>query len=316
MIKIGSKLKLYLHSTLILSAIAIVLACLSYAFAFDRGVGYFNLISPLPYIFGALCIITAIWLISSFFAIPKNVLDGASPTTLTVNIASTPLALSAAALGALMLVAYFLISAKNIFGDIFPSYTVGNSVLLIICGVFLIATAVYYAFLWFDHGDRGEIVALIGFSLPIASLLLVAVTHFDMHTAMQSPIKLSFQFAMLSFMLFSLYELRTHLGKPRPRLYFFFAALTVLLSGIASFPLIVAYILGYIPCAAYLLYAIFTLCVFIYTLTRLCTFVSARCLLERISDQTPIFEPEPIDGSEKSEETEELSAETDPEEEE
>ena len=292
MIKISNKLKLYLYAALTLTAVAVILCAICYAAVFDADPGYFDESSPLTYALVAFCILSVLAFFSSIFTLPKNALDGASPTTFTVNIASIPAAVCSALLGGFMVSAYFLISTQNIFGKIFPDYTANNAILLLVGGIFLLFSAAYYVFLWFDHGDRSEIAALIGFSVPVAALLLIVLTYFDMHSPMNCPAKLSFQLSMLSFMLFSLYELRIHLQKPRPRLYFMFAMTTMLTTGISSFPVILAYCTGKIESLSYMLYAVFALCVFIYVTSRVCVFVSARELLEKISDQTPTDEPE------------------------
>ena len=289
MTKISNKLKVYLYSCVILSIIAMLVSSICYITAFDTSEGYFYAKAPLPYVFIVLCVLAVVWFASSLFTVPKNELNGASPTTVTVNIASAPLFACSATLGIIMTVSYFVLifHGQNFFTELFPSYKINHSLLLLVAGIFLLVSAAYYAVLWFNQDRHGEINALIGFSLPLGALLLIAVTYFDLHTTMNSPVKMSFQIAMIAFMIFSMYELRIALGKPKPRAYFFSAMVTVLLTGTASFPQILAFIFGKLTNTAYLLYSIFALCVFIYVLARLCIFVSARSLLERIADQTP-----------------------------
>ncbi len=292
MIKISNKLKVYLYSSLILTALAIVLCSLSYVFSFDATVGYFNSNTPLPYILSALCLLALLWFLSSLFMIPKNVLDGASPTTITVNIAATPICICSLLLGSLMIISYFFILSGNTIGDLFFGFAGEKTLLLIACGIFLVIAAIYFTILWFTQDSYGEINALVGFSVPFACILLVAIAYFDLFVTMNSPVKIGFQLAMISFMIFFLFELRVALGKAKPRAYFFFAMTAMLVSGIASIPQIIAFIAGKLNNTTYLLYAVFSLCVFVYTLSRLCIFVSARSLLERISDQTPTEDEE------------------------
>jgi len=290
MIKISNKLKVYLYSSLILTGAAIIIYTFSYTFAFDGDLGYFAA-SPLPGIASALTIASLLWFLSVAFFIPKNVLDGASPTTLAANVAATPICISEILFGILMIASALKISGSNVFGKIFPDFIpneyINKTPLLLVCGIFLVISAAYFAMLWFIQDRYAEIKAFVGFAMPISSLLLTAVSYLDLYMAMNSPIKLSFQFAMIAFMLFSLLELRVTLEKPKPRAYFALAMITMLLSGIASVPQIVAFCTGRFNNLSYLFFAIVSLCVFIYVAVRLCIFVSARDLLERISDQTP-----------------------------
>ena len=114
--------------------------------------------------------------------------------------------------------------------------------------------------------------------------------------AINSPIKLAFMLALISFMIFSLYEIRIPLERPMPRAYLAFGMTAMLLSALASIPQIVAYAIGRFGEIRYLACAIFSLCILAYTVTRLLTFVSARDLLERISDQTPSDDEIPEEG--------------------
>ena len=291
MIKVSNKLKVYLYSALILAGLEIILFTFSYIFAFNEEAGYFSS-SLLPLFASTLCLISIVWFSSTGIFVPKKALDGASPTTLTVSIAATPLLLCELALGVILSIASFTISRNNIFGKLLPGYVVGSNLpnltpLLLISGALLIVSAIYLAMLWFSQKKSSEIKVLVGFALPISSLLLAAIAYLDFFVTMNSPIKLSFQFAILSFMLFSLFELRVHLGKTKPRAYLSFAMIAMMLSGIASVPQIFAFAVGKFDDTMYLLYAILSFCIFIYVTARLITFVCARDLLERIADQTP-----------------------------
>lgn len=290
--KVSNKLKIYLYSSLILTGISTVLAALNYIFFFDTAEGYFAS-SPLLVFLTALFVLCIIWFASTAFLIPKGVLDGAAPTTLTVNVASIPLALVCAGIGIFMIVSSLLLNVSeggSIFYTFFPSFfnTIPDRTpLLLFCGIFLIISVAYFVMLFISRKTSGDIIALVGFSLPIATLLLTAIAYFDIHMALNSPLKIAFMLSNISFMIFSLYEIRVLLGRPMPRAYLSFGMLAVLLSALASVPQIVAYSLGRFSETRYLVCAVFSLCVFFYTATRLLTFVSARDLLERISDQTP-----------------------------
>ena len=313
MIKTAKKLKIYLYTTFAVSAAAMILTSLSYFLSFDA-VGYFNYgTTPFPWMLNVLCIASAITAVVSVLLIPGNALDGATPTTLVTSVCATPIAAAFAAFGGFLLVAYLQLEvAPRSFLEVFPSFATKNapSLILMLCGVFLIISAVYYALTWSTSAVKSSAHPLLGFAPPLAGACLIGLIYFDFYVAMNSPLKIHFQLTILFFMLFMLFEVRASLGKPRPRGYLAISALTVLAASVSSVPQIAAYVGGRIDSVIHLIYALLTLGILIYTAGRLAVFVSARCLLERISDQTYTEEDLfPIEENETNEDTEEKNEE-------
>ena len=289
MIKTANKLKIYLYASLGLAAAAMIVATLSYFVSFDE-IGYFNYgTTPFPIILNVLCILSVAGAASVFFIIPKGALDGASPTTLVTSICATPIAAISALFGGFLIVAYLQISASpRSFMEFFPDFSNKNSpvMILMLGGVFLIISAIYFALTWFPSLSKSGIHSLLGFAPPLAGAALIGLIYFDFHVAMNSPLKVHFQFTVLFFVLFMLYEVRTSLGKPRPRCYLALVTVALVSSAVSSVPQIVAYLCGIVNSKIHFIYALLSLGVLVYTAGRLIVFVSARCLLERISDQT------------------------------
>lgn len=282
MVKIAGKLKIYLYSALALSTLAMILTTLSYLFAFDS-IGYFSN-TILPAITNALCLAAAVWFIASLFVIPKDALDGATPTTLVNSICATPFCLWALFLGGFLLYAY-LEHQSNPRG-IVMMFSNGAPMPVMLASVFLLISGIYFALTWLPRMQKRTETVVLGLFVPLAAVLLISLTYFDFLVPLNSPVKLHFQLSAVLFILFSVYELRALAEKPRPRVYFALAMLTVFFSSVSSVPQIVAYATGRISGYPQLLYAVFSLCVLIYTVGRLAVYVSARDLLERISDQT------------------------------
>ena len=282
MIKVASKLKIYLYSALALSALAMLLTAVSYLVAFDS-IGYFS-DTVLPSIANALCLAAAVWFLASLFVIPKNALDGATPTTLVTSLCATPFCVWSLFLGGFLLYAY-LENQSNPLG-IVRMMANGAPMPVMLASVFLLISAIYFALAWFPSMQKKTETAVLGLFVPPAAVLLISLTYFDFFVPLNSPVKLHFQLSTVLFILFSVYELRALIGKPRPRAYFALAMLTVFFSSVSSVPQIVAYLGGKLTGYPTFLYAIFSLCILIYTVGRLIVFVSARDLLERISDQT------------------------------
>jgi hypothetical protein len=157
---------------------------------------------------------------------------------------------------------------------------------VMLAGVFLLISAIYFLLTWVPEMQKKSQNIVLGLFVPLSAVLLISLTYFDFLVPLNSPVKLHFQLSAVLFILFSVYELRALAEKPRPRVYFALAMLTVFFSSVSSVPQIVAYATGRISSYPQLLYAVFSLCVLIYTVGRLAVYVSARDLLERISDQT------------------------------
>jgi len=150
-------------------------------------------------------------------------------------------------------------------------------------------------------------LVLVGFAVPVAAALYVSLSYFDISVSMNADIKILFHYSTISFMIWMLYEIRALISKPMPRMYFALGLATVVFSAVSSVPWLVGFIAGRLTGPinpSYIIYSIVSLGICVYASVRLFVFVSARTLLERIADQTPVDEvafPD-LDDSEESEE--------------
>lgn len=282
--KFSPKLKIFLYSALVLSAIAIILFSLSTFTSYDNGPNYFS-----PSVFVSIATAISVISVALFFFVfmflPKGELDGATPITLPVIVPSAFCALIFAGVGVVL-----LLCSASAFGMTSFFTGIGKGALTTVAGIACIISAIYFLVNCFSKAEgNGAKHAYLGFSLPISSVLLIAISYFDITVSMNAPIKAMFHLSMLSFMIWSLYEIRNLIGKASPRAYFAFGLCTMLLSGIASLPYIIYSLVGGLSSPVYptyLLYNFISLAIFFYASIRIIVFVCARDLLERISDQT------------------------------
>ena len=282
MTNISKKLKLYLYASLSLIALCVIFGTLSYLFSFDSSIGYFDT-SALSVIFFILCALTVIGALAAFFIIPRNTIDGASPNALPAVLSAMPLCAICLALGIFFGAAGILNQRGSFFADYFPTYIGSNKYLLLAGGILLLISAIYFALLGSDRARTSELRALPGFAVPMACVLLVAITYFDLFVPMNSPTKMGFHFSMLAFAAFSVCELRVPLKKTCPRAYLSLGVITALCSATASIPQIAAFLGNKTTEPIAPLYALLSLCVFVYTTARLCVFANSQSLVEKES---------------------------------
>ena len=285
--KFSPKLKIFLCSGLILTAIAIILFTVSMFTVYDSGPNYFNR-SIIVSVATAISVISLLIFLCVFLFIPKGALDGGTPRTTPVTVSSVLCALVFAAVGIILILCS--IGSLSFFTGI------KRGALSSICGICCIACAVYFIANCLVAPDENNVKhTLSGFFLPISTTLLIAISYFDHSVSMNAPIKAMFHLSSISFMIWILYELRAMIGKQMPRAYFASGLCTMLLSGIASLPYIVYAIgggLGDPVYPTYIIYNVVSFAIFVYSTVRIIIFVCARDLLERISDQTADIEYE------------------------
>lgn len=285
--KISGKLKIYLCTSIIVAALTAILLTLSVFLSYDASPNYLRP-ALIPYVFEALLIVSIIFALSAFFTIPKNELSGDSPITLPVSFVSI---VFAAILAAAAVIVYCVALNFGSFATDFASIASVSPTLLLVTGILTLISIVYFTFNCFVTDDSQKYKhALLGFAIPLTAALYVSISYFDISVSMNAPIKLLFHYSLISFMIWSLYELRAIIGKPMPRVYFVFGLITLIFSASASIPWLIAFGAGKLTGSvfpSYILYTALSLAACIYTATRLIVFVSARSLIERLSEQTP-----------------------------
>jgi len=305
--KISKKLKICFYSAIAIAFLSVILLTASVFTAYDASENYLQK-APLPTIFTCLVAAGVIFSVATLFIIPKGELNGDSPLTLPVSIASAFTGIT------------FLIAAIVIYGTAFdlgglaskiPGISGNPQPLLILCGILTLISVVYFISNCFmTSEDRKYTLALVGFAAPATGILYVAISYFDISVSINAHIKILFHYSMISFVIWMLYEIRSMLGKAMPRIYFALGLITVIFSSVSSIPWLIGFAAGKLTGPinpSYIIYGLISLGICVYTTVRLYVFVSARALLERIADQTPIDEAEfePLDNEEAENEEEE-----------
>ena len=273
--KISGNLRVTLLSVIILTVICVTLLTISLFVSYNEEISYFN--NSLIYsISKALLAITVIWIIVRAFLLPKNELSGDSPTTLPISIVSSLPAIALCTFSVLVFSGSLKIASKS-------------KLLFAVCATVAAISSIYFIFNCIFADSKNSTKVFLGYTVPFTDILLIAITYFDMTVSMNAHAKIFLNFALIAFALWSLIELRTMTGKPLPRLYFALGLIATALTASASVPWIIAMLAGKLGKPIYPSYIIFNIIIFalfVYVLTRMIVFVSARALIERLSEQT------------------------------
>lgn len=208
----NEKIKMYTGTALSLSLLLTILKTLCYLFCFDRAVGYLNN-TFLVSLTNAITWIGALWCVGALLLIPKNSID-------TRNQGSMPL------VGGLL--AAILVSASG--AGLFVTNLLEKNELSLAGGTLLFAGS---AFFWFSLTKLSPkalrclaMVATLGF----VSILIVS--HFDMFTAINSPLKMAIHLSAVSAVIMLLAETRLLFGEKVAR----FSFVTKMLAALLCFP--------------------------------------------------------------------------------
>ncbi len=262
-----NKLKIYFNSTLILTAIAILLCTANLIWAFDSDILFFKNDSLSSYIYNALFTLSTIWVLSSLVLVPKNALptdDGFIVKTRSWTLLFVAFAFASTSV-------LFLISLAFTFMPYQPLVCLFGMV----CSLF---SMVYFLNHWFGAKFSQNYKAMYGFSVILMALFLIVLFYFDTKIAMNSPIKTSVQFALLAISVYMLFEIRFLISRAMPRAYFAISLLTLFftatcsISGLAAFALRIfqdpAYLAIYFICFAFSLFLIYRISSFISNLSH------------------------------------------------
>ena len=269
--KISANLRFIFLTAMMLTAACVALITVSLFVSYNPETNYFG--KSLVYsVAKALIVLTVIGTAFYISTLPKDELSGDSPTTLPVSIISALPAIS------------LLTMSAVIFSGSFNS-----SVLTFVCGACAVISSVYFIFNSIFADSKNSVKVYLGCFVPFTGILIIATTYFDMSVSMNAPAKVFLYIALISFSLWSLLELRTMTEKRYPRMYFALGLITVTLTASASIPWIIAMSVGKLGKPIYPSYIIFNVIAFalsVYVLVRMIVFLSARSLIERLSEQT------------------------------
>lgn len=236
-----------------LTALASLFRSLAFATAFDHSVGYFNtgVFTTLLYITVALALSGIA--VFGWSAYRSGAQQLACPAR---NERSSLLRVCALAAAALLALA----AVRDV-----RSFLDGASTLVLVRALGALLAVPYFIL------PSGKRVLGLGLGTHLYCLLVLIEQYFDRYVAINSPLKLMQQFALIAFMLYLTLEMYAALGTKRPVRTAVLGLLTVFLCVVNGASCIVAGIVGNIIPRNYLMSATVLLALGLYTAARLYT---------------------------------------------
>lgn len=204
-------LRVYYSGVLALTLVATLLRSLALTLAFNRADGYFKTGAGLPVALTALLAVGA----TAILLFPL-LLRNCIPTT---DSKKSPLKHASSVLCALLFLISFIstcIAKKTIA---LPAF------LWLVSILSLLAATVYFLTKTPICPLDTTGTAIFGSLSLVACACLITVTYFDVATPMNAPVKVHLHLALLSVILYLLYELRDTVGAPLPRMRTVFTGL-------------------------------------------------------------------------------------------
>lgn len=229
--------------------LGIILRTLSYLFCFDVDPGYFAA-GLLPTLGNILYFVAVLGTVVLALCIPKGTL----PTELHTRLrAPVSLALGISLL-ACSVTALILCTPQS------------KSRLPMAAALMGLLAALYYLLSAKKNGKYPTPIALLGYFPVLWSILCVAELYFDVHTTMNSPVKISLQLAFMGAMLMGLSELRFRVGRSLPRYSVAFWGIGSFTTLTGAVPLLIATGARILDNTTHLLYAVALLFMGLYGL--------------------------------------------------
>ena len=207
----------------LISLLSAVMCALTFGYAFDKGIGYFNTNHPLTYIFYITLALSVIIAILSAVTAPK--IEDASSEAPNRKVMGIILMCS---------FAFYLISfalspkpdymviplANKLKIDLYSSITVGATI-----------SVAHFALLAFSPIKSLKDVKIVTGLAPIITAILIATaSYFDHSQTINSPIKLLLEFALAAFALYYVLELRFYTPVKRRGLFIAISGISIALS--------------------------------------------------------------------------------------
>lgn len=275
----------YFIIVLIVGAVAALLRTVSMFVAYDSGIGYFSRGAVLPVIATALCVAgcaaaVAFPLFSRISAddVPPVGARGSAPVYFSTAYAAFVM------IGAFAYEVYRCFtdgSAAKFFADAAKSAEVSAARslrlqgILIIIGIVASGVSAVYFLLRLNEKPGREWQVLLGFAPGLRAVAGLGI-YFDMTVEMNSPNKLMLQAALVSIMIYFLFELRMILGgkKARPRAFAAAGMAAFVLTSSASVSVIAGYFSGLVANSSFFTEAFFCFNMMIYIMVRTAAFIT------------------------------------------
>lgn len=278
--------RVYLVAVLITGAIAALLRTVSMFTAYDSGIGYFTRGAALPVIATLLCVAGCV----AAVAFPFFSRIDASSVPPVGSRGSSPVYF-ATAYAAFVMIGAFAYEIYRCFtdstaGKFFEDANAATSAyaarslriqgILVIIGIVASGVSAVYFLLRLNEKPGREWQVLLGFAPGLRGVAGLGI-YFDMTVEMNSPNKLMLQAALVSVMIYFLFELRMILGgkKARPRAYAAAGMAASVLTASASISIIAGYFSGLVSNSSFFTEAFFCFNMMIYIMVRTAAFVAS-----------------------------------------
>ena len=264
----SSKLKTYIYSLWVLTALSVLLFTISMFVSFDASTGYFNN-SFLSYMQKALVIVSVLFFVSIMFVIPKGTFSAEAPKNTRITMFSS---LFCGVLYAAGTVMAFLAVVNNA-SKITPrgKYIFFGIVITgILSAIYFILDAI------FSDKDFAPLKIIPAIALIINLFLSIVYHHLDLFVGINTPRKTLLFVGFVVAALFIVQELRFKVAESQPRAYVLFGSCTTLLCSVMSIPGIIAHIAGSVKDGAFLPFYLMGLVLAVYAFAKLFAYVKSN----------------------------------------
>ena len=199
---------------------------------YNTDTGYFNcdnIYTTIFYLCEALCLVIAL---AALLALGKKIRI-AQPAPSSASL------FAGLFCGFLMLASVVLYFLETSLSQVFESY------LLIIAIILALVSAVYFVFGTTAQKIGYTVKTILCFSVVFWAMVNLFVLYFDISLTINNPSKIAEQLALVSVMLYFLYECRFFIEKQRPAIYLAVGFISCVLLGVSVVPNIIsAFLLG------------------------------------------------------------------------
>lgn len=267
-------LYIYSFGFAILTLLGVISRMISLISFYDKDIGYYQTSAILPDIFHGICVFAIIAALSAFFIIPtrKNGdLTKYNPVSTSARVGSVFALCSVSAFAVYFFTHSFAQNNISITANS-GSFGIVKTVAIVLA----VPSIIYFGLVLAKKTEKGEGHVLFGYCTIIFILMMLAITYFDLTTAMNSSNKLLLQITLMILMLYMLYELRFSLDNASPSGYVTISLLAVYFSCVTALPSIVAFFLGILTRADYLFFHFVVFGLGVYASLRFITFVMTQ----------------------------------------
>lgn len=199
-----SKNRLYSASVILLAAVLTVIHTVALLTTYDTEVGYFES-TPLILILRITYAVGTAWCATVPFLMPTPTPSSRPQTILRLTFKH---------FAAILL----LFSGISALAKSFGTTSLTTPSILPILGILAALSSSFFFTAPTTDKKPGTAHALCGFVVLAFLFCFLFHVYFDMHVTINSPLKTALQLSILSAMLFILFEIRSALGKPMPRI--------------------------------------------------------------------------------------------------